>query len=767
MNNQIGYKTTFWELVSKQPISIPTLQRDYIYGAGTEKTETVLSNMLSTFKTALDSMTGNAKDRKEETLDFVYGSDSIAKEFMPLDGQQRLTTLFLLHYYAALVAPDVTEKDFATLAHFSYATRNCTIAFCKQILFAKHAELAQEINNNHAKEHIISEYLENLDEFRGSFYADPSIMSMLIVLDRIHVIFGIQPDLWGKLTSNDCPINFYILDFGRFDLSDDLYNKMNSRGKPLTSFEIIKAKIHKQIRKINVDKANKIAIKFDTSWMQFVWETLDYTPELKAVDPAYMNLLRNMFTCFDYISGYEKPKYSNMEDDCLSYQLSSAIRINTFETVLDTLSACHKNVPDELREDFGSCLRSAIKGEMHAVDFIRLYSYFLGLHLNIEHKEFIIRERHLRNLIANSTDQIREDKLTDLLNDTSRLMHGGLLRFHKAKGFNSLSWDEEQQKESSKDVWETLYRYEDVPEINGTLQAFAIGLNERNKLDLKDSVFVEKLKERLQKATHFFESSAQERLTEDQKRSALLSLGDYSMCRQGYASYRYYGVVNGSWQNFTGYHRYDSRNSIMEIFDKIDKSVPVISMVACTQFVCPENWRYYAVKYAAQITVAYRSADYGYLYFMEADKQNFFDANNAYLDVCILQSGYFSATNVAWKMLNRLVDIQCQGKFYLYLDNHGGSPIILSHISNDVRLDIKEDGWHLYGIPPEVLHDLNITHTVVEVSAQDEYGKDDNPELQAHVTNCLCSHNKGTDYIAEAIAIIEKLAIKYPDLAVK
>lgn len=102
MDNQIGYKTTFWELVSKQPISIPTLQRDYIYGAGTEKTERVLSNMLSTFKTALDSVTQDPNDRKEETLDFVYGSDSIAKDFMPLDGQQRLTTLFLLHYYAAL-----------------------------------------------------------------------------------------------------------------------------------------------------------------------------------------------------------------------------------------------------------------------------------------------------------------------------------------------------------------------------------------------------------------------------------------------------------------------------------------------------------------------------------------------------------------------------------------------------------------------------------------------------------------------------------------
>lgn len=763
MDNQIGYKTTFWELVSKQSISIPTLQRDYIYGAGTEKTKTVLSNMLSTFKTALDSVTQDPNDRKEETLDFVYGSDSIAKDFMPLDGQQRLTTLFLLHYYAALISPDATEEDFATLARFSYATRNCTVAFCKQILFAKHKDLANEISMNGTGEKVISEYLENLDEFRGSFYADPSIISMLVVLDRIHATFGHQTYLWDKLTSCDCPINFYILDFGRFDLSDDLYNKMNSRGKPLTSFEIVKAKIHKLIRKINIDKANKIAIKFDTTWMQFIWEALDYTPDLKAVDPSYMNMLRAIFVGFDYISGYDKPKYKDISDECLAHHLSSAIRVRSMEMVLDILSACHQNIPDELKADFNESLSSAIKGDMHAGDYIRLYSYFLGLYLNLDNEEFVIRERHLRNLIANSADQTREERLTDLLNDTSRLMHGQLLKFSKAKGFNSLSWNEEQQKESSRDVWRSLYQYEDVSEINGTLQAFTIGLNDDGKLDLNNSSFVQSLKNRLGKAKHFFVSSANEKLREEQKRSALLSLGDYSMCRLNHEGYRYYGVINGSWQNFTGYHKFGSRNRIMEVFDLIDTSVPVSAMVGCTKTVYPENWRYYAVKYAGEITVAYRSTDYGYLYFQRAEKQNSFDPNASSLDVCILQSGYFSATNVAWKMLNRLVELLSQEKYYIYLDNHGGSPIILSRISNEVRLDIEIDGWHLYGVSSDVLQDLGIAHTIVGTPS-DEGDNDINQ--QANTVNCLCYHNNGSDYVEEAIALLDKLSIKYPDMLV-
>ena len=52
MSNSIGNKISFWTLV-KRGITIPTLQRDYIYGAGTEKTEIVLNNMLESFKKAI------------------------------------------------------------------------------------------------------------------------------------------------------------------------------------------------------------------------------------------------------------------------------------------------------------------------------------------------------------------------------------------------------------------------------------------------------------------------------------------------------------------------------------------------------------------------------------------------------------------------------------------------------------------------------------------------------------------------------------------
>ena len=49
-------------------------------------------------------------------------------------------------------------------------------------------------------------------------------------------------DLWKRLTVGYAsPIRFLLVGLEKFGLSDDLYIKMNARGKPLTAFETFKA----------------------------------------------------------------------------------------------------------------------------------------------------------------------------------------------------------------------------------------------------------------------------------------------------------------------------------------------------------------------------------------------------------------------------------------------------------------------------------------------------------------------------------------------
>ena len=73
------------------------------------------------------SMVGVSKtftnQKKVLTLDFVYGSQNKDNpKSYPLDGQQRLTTLWLFHWYIALKAGNL-EKACDTLKNFSYETR--------------------------------------------------------------------------------------------------------------------------------------------------------------------------------------------------------------------------------------------------------------------------------------------------------------------------------------------------------------------------------------------------------------------------------------------------------------------------------------------------------------------------------------------------------------------------------------------------------------------------------------------------------------------
>lgn len=64
------------------------------------------------------------------------------------------------------------------------------------------------------------------------------------MLDEIQKRFADIDDLWNKLDK----INFYFRDIEEMELTDDIYIKMNSRGKPLTDFEHFKAELLKIIR---------------------------------------------------------------------------------------------------------------------------------------------------------------------------------------------------------------------------------------------------------------------------------------------------------------------------------------------------------------------------------------------------------------------------------------------------------------------------------------------------------------------------------------
>ena len=97
---------TFWSLLTAtdelghpvvRHLQVPIIQRDYAQGRPDAQATAVRTGLLAALREALTH-------EQPLTLDFVYGELDPARRFVPLDGQQRLTTLFLLHWYLALRA---------------------------------------------------------------------------------------------------------------------------------------------------------------------------------------------------------------------------------------------------------------------------------------------------------------------------------------------------------------------------------------------------------------------------------------------------------------------------------------------------------------------------------------------------------------------------------------------------------------------------------------------------------------------------------------
>ena len=113
---------SFWQFLSKYSIEIPIIQRDYAQGRdGQEK---LRQSFLENIRQALEG-------EKTIKLDFVYGSEKHGVLY-PLDGQQRLTTLWLLHWYVALMAEKLPEAS-SILSKFTYETRISSREFCRQL----------------------------------------------------------------------------------------------------------------------------------------------------------------------------------------------------------------------------------------------------------------------------------------------------------------------------------------------------------------------------------------------------------------------------------------------------------------------------------------------------------------------------------------------------------------------------------------------------------------------------------------------------------
>lgn len=235
LKHYIEVPDNLFTLLSKYRVVIPGIQRHYVQGANNPKAESVRKQFIKEIFTAIE------EKQNEFNLHFIYGPINTDGEdsFVPVDGQQRLTTLWLIARYAAEKAEPSDCKDLLRLlSRFTYEDRINAKRFCQALTCENSRwDITQDPNPD-----ILCQ-----DWFVDYWKEDETVASMIRMLSTIHEEWNKHQD---TITAED--VLEAIASKIRFELKidafgDDIYMKMNARGLQLTQWENFKAKFSEDL----------------------------------------------------------------------------------------------------------------------------------------------------------------------------------------------------------------------------------------------------------------------------------------------------------------------------------------------------------------------------------------------------------------------------------------------------------------------------------------------------------------------------------------
>ena len=326
-----GERLSFYKLFATYHyrVVIPIIQREYAQGRTGAQTVEVRNKFLDALYGYLEA------GRPFRDLDFIYGN-LCDGEFVPLDGQQRLTTLFLLHYYLMEASGDEElKREYhdnlvrGGRSQFTYKTRQSASDFCDALM-------THDIELEKLGQKSLSQAIGNQSWFFRSWNLDPTISSMLVMLDAIHDKFHGRGEWFGRLLDVDSPvITFMFMDLRKYRLTDELYVKMNSRGKQLTAFENFKAQYGQYLETVRVEDRNfsltfngqemPMTLKqyfshsMDTRWTDLMWayRNIDGETSYSRFDDKIANFVRTIFTFYYATAGYDSVNFDALREEKL------------------------------------------------------------------------------------------------------------------------------------------------------------------------------------------------------------------------------------------------------------------------------------------------------------------------------------------------------------------------------------------------------------------------------------------------------------------
>lgn len=260
-------------------IVIPDMQREYCWPSIISEVDD--ENLVESFVSSL--LTTHEESDTNVQLGLLYAYESPKDEMQLCDGQQRITTLYLLLVYLHQVVKDEKVKmniksvlskkagdHFQRENRLKYAIRESTLFFL--------ADLVNEFNMN-TNGNIggcVIDYIKKQDWYFNEYELDPTIRNMLRALKIIHQKKGKLHDSFAKFVLEK--LEFLYFDMVNRTYGEEQFVVLNTTGEPLTKTENLKPRfvgnLNDTDKKYNNNGKTELRHYADLweSWEKYFWE---------------------------------------------------------------------------------------------------------------------------------------------------------------------------------------------------------------------------------------------------------------------------------------------------------------------------------------------------------------------------------------------------------------------------------------------------------------------------------------------------------------
>ena len=302
---QSGVSYSLYEFFGpKRAIVIPDLQRDYCWAS----TKIVTGDGQTLVEAYVDDLILASQKEKDANLKMglLYGYEYPADNVQLCDGQQRLTTLFLI---SGVCLNKLGEEDKVlreevssvishnNLSRLQYAIRDSSLSFI----------------NNLVQHRAFNPGIPEESWFSNEYSRDPSVCNMILAIKQIDDKVPNAETARKLLNYILHNISFLYFDMQSRTYSEEQYVILNTTGYSLTPTEHVKPKL---LGKLSDEQLEKYSERWE-SWEQFIWAHRPTEDDNFTVDEWFDRFL----TIFYLAENIDKDgSYSDKESDYTPYQ---------------------------------------------------------------------------------------------------------------------------------------------------------------------------------------------------------------------------------------------------------------------------------------------------------------------------------------------------------------------------------------------------------------------------------------------------------------